>query len=293
MSNDLQPALRHDLAPRTFGEAIEFAKLLSQSAFVPKEFKGKPGDILAAIQFGFELGVGPMQALQNIAVINGKPSVYGDLALALVQGSGLLEYIEETDDGRKAICKVKRRGEPKEHIVTFSDDDAKQAGLLDKPGPWKQYRSRMRMFRARGFALRDKFADVLKGVITREEAEDYPVERDVTPSPIPANAAEQLAAPEQHPSDAVIERQLLTDKATKEQRVALMRDVKARFGENAGKQWLEEELKTRGKKGDALLVQDVREIREKLLNVGTTPDDPVPPADDDDPGESFTLQGEE
>lgn len=167
-------ASRHDLAPRTFAEAIEFAKMISQSAFVPREFRGKPGEILAAIQYGFEIGVGPMQALQNIAVINGKPSVYGDLALALVQASGLLEDHKETDDGTTATCTVKRRGDSTPHVVTFSMADAKLAGLSGKQGPWQTHTKRMRQMRARGFALRDKFADVLKGVITREEAEDYP-----------------------------------------------------------------------------------------------------------------------
>src|SRR5882757_7335309 len=84
------PAVRQampSLAPQNFHDALTFSKMLAHSSFVPKEFRGKPDEILAAIQYGFELGVGPMQALQNIAVINGKPSVYGDLALALVLAS--------------------------------------------------------------------------------------------------------------------------------------------------------------------------------------------------------------
>lgn len=204
-------ASRHDLAPRTFGEAIEFAKMISQSAFVPREFRGKPGEILAAIQYGFEIGVGPMQALQNIAVINGKPSVYGDLALALVQASGLLEDHKETDDGTTATCMVKRRGDSTSHVVTFSMADAKLAGLSGKQGPWQTHTKRMRQMRARGFALRDKFADVLKGVITREEAEDYPTSDemgqadnraslDVTPKTV-AEYVERDTAAESPPDD--------------------------------------------------------------------------------------------
>lgn len=178
------------LAPRTFAEAVTFAKMLEQSSFIPAAFKGKSGDILAAIQFGFELGVGPMQALQNIAVINGKPSVYGDLALALVQASGKLAYLKETDDGTVATCIVRRVGDEENHTVTFSNADAAKAGLAGKTGPWTQYPQRMRMFRARGFALRDKFADVLKGLITREEAEDYPPAARDAVAALPAPALE-------------------------------------------------------------------------------------------------------
>jgi hypothetical protein len=67
---------------------------------------------------------------------------------------------------------VKRKGEP-EYETTFSVEDAKQAGLWGKPGPWTQYRKRMQQMRARGFALRDKFAHLLMGLISAEEAGDY------------------------------------------------------------------------------------------------------------------------
>jgi hypothetical protein len=56
-------------------------------------------------------------------------------------------------------------------------DDAKAAGLLGKQGPWSQYPKRMRQMRARGFALRDVFPDVLKGMPVAEEVMDTPAER--------------------------------------------------------------------------------------------------------------------
>jgi hypothetical protein len=52
--------------------------------------------------------------------------------------------------------------------------DAKRAGLAGKSGPWSQYPERMLALRARGFALRNAFADALRGLITAEEAQDYP-----------------------------------------------------------------------------------------------------------------------
>ncbi|MGH7917002.1 MAG: hypothetical protein ACREQE_05990, partial [Candidatus Binataceae bacterium] len=163
-----------DLAPRNMAEAMDFAKMVANSNFVPTAFRGKAGDVLCAMTMGYELGLKPMRALQNIAVINGRPCIWGDLMIALVQSSGLLESIKETDDGDKATCEVKRKGDSAAHVVTFSMADAKTAGLLSKGGPWSNYPKRMRQLRARGFALRDKFADALGGLISREEAEDYP-----------------------------------------------------------------------------------------------------------------------
>lgn len=163
------------LTPKTLEEAMKFAEMIANSSMVPPSYKGKPGDVLVAIQMGMEVGLKPLQALQNIATINGRPCIWGDAALALVQASGKLDWIEETCDGKTATCSVKRKGYPETTVRTFSTDDAKKAGLLGKAGPWTQYEKRMLQMRARGFALRDTFADALKGLIIAEEAQDYDV----------------------------------------------------------------------------------------------------------------------
>lgn len=160
------------LQPTNLNEAMQFADIISKSDLVPKDYKGRPGNVLVAVQMGAEIGLSPMQALQNIAVINGRPSVWGDAAMALVQAHPDCEDVIEECDGKAATCTVKRRG--RQPVVSrFSMDDAKRAGLLGKQGPWTQYPARMLQLRARGFALRDSFADALKGLITAEEASDY------------------------------------------------------------------------------------------------------------------------
>lgn len=163
-----------DLSPQTFEQALTFADYLADSELVPKDFRGKPGNCLIAMQWGSELGLKPLQALQNLAIINGRPCLWGDAVIALVRGSALCESIIETDDGNVATCRVKRRGEP-EQVRTFGMDDAKLAGLLGKQGPWTQYPKRMRQMRARAFALRDVFPDVLRGIAVAEEVMDLPV----------------------------------------------------------------------------------------------------------------------
>lgn len=174
------------LTPSNLKEAMEYAAIIANSAMVPKTYQGKAGDILVAVQMGAELGLKPIQALQNIAVINGKPSVYGDALLALVQAHSSFEDIKEWYDEKTntAFCRVKRKNQT-EHTVSFNVEDAKKAGLWGKSGPWTQYPKRMMQMRARGFALRDKFADALGGLITVEEAQDYQVvdtpEKNVTP----------------------------------------------------------------------------------------------------------------
>jgi len=168
-----QQRQQFDLSPQTFEQALQFCDYLAESDFVPKDFKGKPGNCFIAIQWGSELGLKPLQAMQNLAIINGRPALWGDAVIALVRSSPLCEYITESDDGGTAVCRVKRRGESEE-VRTFSMDDAKVAGLLNKQGPWTQYPKRMRQMRARAFALRDVFPDVLRGMPIAEEVMDIP-----------------------------------------------------------------------------------------------------------------------
>jgi len=173
-------------APQTMTEAIDFSNMLSKSTMVPKAYQNKPEDVLVAVQWGYELGLAPLQALQNIATINGKPSVYGDAAMALVQNSPVCEDVKEYFEGEGtsnpiAVCVAKRKNRT-EVISKYSVEDAKRAGLWNKQRPWTQYPKRMLQMRARGFALRDAFPDVLKGLITVEEAQDYP---DDTAAPQP------------------------------------------------------------------------------------------------------------
>jgi len=164
------------LQPQNLTEAMQLADMLSKSGMVPKQYTGNPQSTLVAMMMGSELGLNPIQSLQNIAVINGKPSIYADALLALVQNHPKFGGHEESFDEKTmtAACTVWRKGDKNPHTVTFSRADAQQAGLWGKSGPWQQYPKRMLMWRARGYALRDKFADALGGLITAEEARDIP-----------------------------------------------------------------------------------------------------------------------
>jgi hypothetical protein len=189
-------------------DAMKFGEMVAASDFAPKDFRGKPASCVLAIQAGAEIGLSPMQALQSIAVVNGRPSIFGDAALAVVKASPVCEYVTESVDGdgeqMVATCTAKRRGYPTPTVVKFTVADAKKAGLWGKSGPWTQYPKRMLQMRARGFALRDAFPDALRGMVTAEEAQDYPT-TPATPEPVvvrpkfdqPAKPAEEKVDPYQ------------------------------------------------------------------------------------------------
>ncbi len=160
-------------------EAWRFATAVVQSGLAPKGMQ-TPQAVLIAIQMGAELGLPPMASLQNIAVINGRPSVWGDAMLAVCRSSGLFdesqfdEHVEESKAGLVATCTVRRLPNGKPIVRTFGMKDAERAGLSGKSGPWTQYPRRMLQLRARSWALRDAFADLLRGCLTAEEVRDIP-----------------------------------------------------------------------------------------------------------------------
>lgn len=158
----------------TFDSTWKTCGILSKSTFCPGHLKHKPSDILFVLQYGSEIGLTPMQSLTEVMVINGKPGVYGDTLLALCQSHSSCEWIRETFDEETmtATCEAKRKGIDVV-VSTFSQKDAERAFLWGKVGPWVSYPKRMLQMRARGFALRDAFAFVLKGIKMKEELDDY------------------------------------------------------------------------------------------------------------------------
>ena len=196
------------IVPETIDDAWRLAQAVSASGLAPNGMK-TPEQALVAIMHGMEIGLPPMQAMQRIAVINGRPSIWGDAIPAMLWASGF--KIEE-----KELIRANTVGEVNGYQCTvtrpdgteitrkFMEKDAKDAGLLGKAGPWKQYPKRMLQMRARGLAARDGAADVLMGLYLAEEAQDIVTDEpvvditpaeDVVPEPDDDGLGELLAHP--------------------------------------------------------------------------------------------------
>lgn len=176
--------LPSELPEDRFARMLTFAESVCRSSLCPKAYAGKPTDAAVAMVMGHAVGLNPLSSLQSIAVINGNPSLWGDGALGVVQASGLLERFEERDPAEalakgEAECVFVRKGNASPIRRTFTKAQAQQAGLWGKAGPWQNYPGRMLQMRARALALRDGFADVLKGMGIAEEVQDYPTQPTV------------------------------------------------------------------------------------------------------------------
>lgn len=173
----------HGVKLTSIDEMFRFATAVAKSGIAPRGL-GKPEQILVAIEYGAELGLRPMQSLATVMVVNGRATLYGDGMLAVAQASGLLVDISESLEGSPAnldkmaaTCVVKRVGRPTPSRCTFTWADAKQAGLTGSD-TYKKFPGRMLKARARAFALRDAFPDVLCGVMSSDEAADLAADNE-------------------------------------------------------------------------------------------------------------------
>ena len=166
------------IIPQSWSEIVSMAAAIVRAGMAPKHYEGSVEKASVAIMAGLEVGLAPLAALQGIYVINNTPTLYGDALLALVRGSGLLEDISEEQIEDEAgvptlaRCRVKRRGQASWAEQEITQVQAKKAGWWGKSGPWTATPKRMMQMRARGWVLRDTFADVLKGIKPAEEMED-------------------------------------------------------------------------------------------------------------------------
>jgi hypothetical protein len=197
------------LVLKTLDDYWRYASFIVKAGVAPKDMKS-PEAIVVALQLGAEVGLPPMAALQNVMVINGRPSLYGDAQLAVVRDSGKFddaafrEWFEGEGDDYAACCTVRRRGGGQPITQRFSIRQAKKAKLWTKSGPWTDYPERMLQWRARGWALRDGFSDALKGLsLSVEEAHDIPtpdmidvepLSSSVMPTPEPGQSANEALA---------------------------------------------------------------------------------------------------
>ena len=180
------------IIPQTLEEQWRMAKAFFRGGMIPKGINSVEA-VFTAMQAGGEIGLSPFQAVQSIAVINGRPSLWGDAIPALVYASGNAEklieepifdpeakdYIEHPDG--KLIgyrCTGMRYDNKKELSHAFTIADAKRAKLWGKvsrsgaPSPWVLYPQRMLQMRARSWVCRDVWPDVLKGIAVAEEQMD-------------------------------------------------------------------------------------------------------------------------
>ena len=169
-SNQIMPATLHD--------KMEMAEVFVKSNLMPRGLD-KPEKVVIALEMGHELGLPPLIAIMNIAVINSKPTLKADMMVALALRSGKIEDIRisfigkehENDENYGCRVTIKRKDIKTLFKATFTRRDAKVAGLSFKDN-WQKYERRMLKHRAMAFCIRDSLPEIFAGIYLPDELEN-------------------------------------------------------------------------------------------------------------------------
>lgn len=194
------------LIPQNLSQSVAFAQLICKGgqAAIPRGLqRPNPQEQIAtlviAMQYGADLGLTPMKALRSVMVVNGTPGIYGEGPVGIVESRGLLEDMSDVWAGKPfaddwtVTVTVKRKGRPTPVVRSFSWAQAKKARLTEKQGPWSNYPERMMYHRAKTFAIRDAFPDVIGGFLSDDELDEIRIESQKVesgPAPQPGQTVE-------------------------------------------------------------------------------------------------------
>ena len=168
--------------------AGQMAQALSQSTIVPKDYQGNQANAMVAIEIANRLQTSPLMVMQNLYVIQGRPSWSAQFLIASVNGSGKydmeLQYDEKADkDGKPFSCQCWTTKDGRKVSGPVIDMEmAKAEGWYGKAGSkWKTMPQIMLRYRAASFFARMNCPELTLGFYTKEEVIDgdfkeYPLE---------------------------------------------------------------------------------------------------------------------
>jgi hypothetical protein len=146
------------------------AKMLVNTGFLPDAIK-TPEQAVAIMLTGRELGLPTMYALNNIAVIKGKPAANAAVMLSLIyrdHGDDAAKWDDDATNDKVATLLYKRRTWTEYKRHTFTIEDARTAGLAGN-ATWKLYPGAMLRARCISAVARMAFPDSIGGMYTPEE----------------------------------------------------------------------------------------------------------------------------
>lgn len=203
------------LVAGNFEEAMKIATMLAGSKLVPQQYQGHPEDVLIACSWGESLGLKPLSALNAIAVVNGRPTLFGDALKALIMKHGTIEENWDNEQGVWTMT-AHRKGFP-DVTWSYGYNDAIAAGHVSynpqsntfglgarKSEAWVKYTKRMCQLKCRNFVIRDAFPDVIQGIDIEGSDDDVMPISEVQTEPV----TEVPAIEQQKPTEAELMEQM-------------------------------------------------------------------------------------
>jgi hypothetical protein len=161
-------------------DKVQYAERLASASLLPAAYKKQPANVLLAMEMGDAMGIPPIQAINEIHVIEGKPSASANLIGAMVRRAG--HKLRVQGDDQSATAQIIRADDPDFTFeVTWTLERAKNAGLLSGKNNWAKYPAAMLKARAITEVARAATPDALYGVIYTPEELGATVNEDGTP----------------------------------------------------------------------------------------------------------------
>lgn len=163
-----------------FDIVLRGAMAISKSNIIPQNYQNKPENCFIAINLANRMNVDPMIVMQNLYVVQGKPSWSGQACRMLIENCGKYSAIDHVYFGKKGSddwgCKITAtRKSDGEKIIgpEVTIDLAKKEGWHGKNGSkWQTMPELMLAYRASAFFARIHCPEALMGIQTAEEVED-------------------------------------------------------------------------------------------------------------------------
>jgi len=181
-------------------DRLRHAQAVAQSSLIPDGYRGRPANVLWAMDLADALGVPFPQVIQTMVVMRGRMTMSADLMAAIVRRAGHKLRIRE--QGMSVTAALLRMDDPDyEFTATWDEEKARRAGLWGQPGPWSQYPTQMLRSRAITEVCRQGASDALAGSgYTPEEVAILSTQ--TTPARATAGSSQEApAAP--HPDTAI------------------------------------------------------------------------------------------
>lgn len=169
--------------PGALSAQMEYAKAMAASDLLPRQYQGKPANLLWAISYGQTLGVAPLTAVQSIHVINGKPTASADLIAGLVRRAG--HKLRVNGDDRRAVAQIIRADDPDFTFEVVWTIERAQAARLTSKDTWKNFPAAMLKARAITEVARAACSEILQGTIYTPEELGANVDVDGVPIDAP------------------------------------------------------------------------------------------------------------
>jgi hypothetical protein len=163
-----------------FDQMARAAAMMAKTDIIPQNYRGKPENCFVAIEMASRMGVSPLMVMQNLYVVQGKPSWSGQAATAMLKNSPEFRNVKHVYTGDKGKdswgCYVEAERVPGGEVVTGPEvtiSMAKAEGWYSKTGSkWQTMPELMLAYRASAFFARVHSPELLMGMQTREEVED-------------------------------------------------------------------------------------------------------------------------